>query len=510
MRRSVTVRGGAARVAARMAAHAGDTGWFWLDGEAAAHSIPADGALPAEDALSYLGIAAELVVAEPCAERAFLDRISGAAAPAPESRSAADSVPSRGFTSGWVAALGYEFGEALLGLPGRPEATEPGGAEPAPAFALRADVVLAVAGEQGELRADSEAEIDAWLAEHGAVLAAPRADRDQVRGDAPEALGSEPHALGSAPDALRSASSAERAAGARWRQDDRAYAAAVEACKDAIREGDAYVICLTDTLSARTRFDPVELFLRLRAQGGAMRAGVIVAPGRALVSASPERFLSVRDGQITTHPIKGTRPRGVSAASDAALAEALRADPKERAENLMIVDLMRNDLSRVCMPGTVAVPSFLRVETHPHVHQLVSTVTGALRPGLGAADAIAACFPGGSMTGAPKRRAVEILRGVEAGPRGLYAGCFGWLDRSGDAELAMTIRSVEYPEGAGAPHRGAGPAQQGGSELGGAAPHAGFAVRIGAGGGITADSRADAEVAEKHLKAAALLRALGR
>jgi anthranilate synthase component 1 len=149
----------------------------------------------------------------------------------------------------------------------------------------------------------------------------------------------------------------------------------------------------------------------------------------------------------------------------------------------MIVDLMRNDLSRVCEPGTVTTRGFLRVETHPHVHQLVSTVAGRLAQGCDVFDVIEASFPGGSMTGAPKRRAVELLAALEDGPRGLYSGCFGWIGHGGDAELAMTIRSVELRDFA--------------SPCG--------TATVGAGGGITADSDPFAEEQERVLKAAPLL-----
>uniref|UniRef100_UPI003A85DEEF anthranilate synthase component I family protein n=1 Tax=Leucobacter sp. BZR 635 TaxID=3378705 RepID=UPI003A85DEEF len=252
---------------------------------------------------------------------------------------------------------------------------------------------------------------------------------------------------------------------------------------------DAYVLCLTDTVERETELSPLELYERLR--GGAVRGGVISIPGRALVSASPERFLSVRDGTVSTHPIKGTRPRGQSPEQDSALAAELAADPKERAENLMIVDLMRNDLARVCEVGSVRVERFLAVETHPRVHQLVSTVAGELRADLDVCDAIAACFPGGSMTGAPKRSAVEILAGLEAGPRGLYSGCFGWIDDSGDAELAMTIRGIELRR----------EPSDGGAWGDGATARA----FVGAGGGITIDSDPVAERRERDLKAAAML-----
>lgn len=451
-RRGVTIVGGAIGLAQRLSAALDERtqSWFWLDGAAAA---------PGEPPVSYLGIAAELAVPVAGRPHEFLERISGAAGPA-----AGDAA---GFCAGWVAALGYEFGEALLGLDPTPDSA------PA-ALALRADVVIAVAGERGELRAGAQASIDEWLTRYGALLS------EGAPGDEPRMAARSTHATRAA-DA--------RASGApqtgRWRHDDPSYEAEVEACKSAIREGEAYVLCLTDTLSLATRARPLDVFLRLRERAGALRGGLIVTPGRALVSASPERFLSVRGARVATHPIKGTRPRGDSPAADEQLAAELQRDPKERAENLMIVDLMRNDLSRVCAPESVAVSGFLRVEQHPHVHQLVSTVSGTLRPGQQTSQVIAACFPGGSMTGAPKRRAVEILRGLEAGPRGLYAGCFGWLDADGDAELAMTIRGVEF--------RGTGALRE---------------ARIGAGGGITADSRAATELAEKHLKAAALLSAL--
>lgn len=451
MRREVTLAGGIEAVARRIAASDSADAWCWLDGAAPA---------PGERAVSYLGIATEVIQSERGRERDFLTRITG------------DAAPSRdeGFFGGWIVALGYEFGVALLGL-------RPALEEVASGFAMRVDVVLAVPSDSaaratgsaegtqegnaviGELRGPSHAAIDAWLARHGDLLVgAPVAAQSR----------NEPQASDLTP---------------KWGRTDTEYAAEVAACKRAIREGDAYVLCLTDAAEVAGTFDPLALFLRLRATGAASRGGVLVTPGRSLVTASPERFLTVQGRRVATHPIKGTRPRGSTPERDLALASDLEQDPKERAENLMIVDLMRNDLSRVCLPGSVRVTGFLRVETHPHVHQLVSTVSGMLAPGNGVADLVAAAFPGGSMTGAPKRRAVEILSELERRPRGLYAGCFGWIDRSGDAELAMSIRGIELREGR---------------------------AIVGAGGGVTADSALEHEVAEKHLKAAALFDALRR
>lgn len=436
--------------------------WCWLDGAG-------------DDAggnWSYLGVASEVISAEPGAEAEFLDLLRAGGTDrgdSPVDPSESDRVPgdfSGGFSGGWVTALGYEFGVALMGLSPSTDSADP-------AFALRLDVVLAVDHTSGraELRGRSEAAVEAVRLRVEALL---RAGKSEALG-APAAT-SEP-------------------APPRWRHEAHQYEAAVESCRQAIRRGEAYVLCLTDTAEVRGgSVDPLDLYLRLRDQGFALRGGVIVAGDRALVSVSPERFLSLRGNQLSTHPIKGTRPRYANDAEDRRAAEELENDPKERAENLMIVDLMRNDLSRVCAAGTVAVTGFLRVETHPHVHQLVSTVSGDLKPGNDVFDAITACFPGGSMTGAPKRRAVELLAELEGEPRGLYSGCFGWLDTRGDAELAMSIRSIELRS---AGHPGAAGDRAGGT-----------VALVGAGGGVTIDSDPAREHDEKGLKAAPLLTAL--
>jgi len=271
--------------------------------------------------------------------------------------------------------------------------------------------------------------------------------------------------------------------GVTWHETGAQYLANIAACQQAIRDGEAYQLCLTTEATVDGAFDPVEVYARLRAQSPSHHGALLRIGGVSLLSSSPERFLEVDPaGTVRTHPIKGTRPRDPDAASDARLKDELLASDKERAENIMIVDLMRNDLARVSEPGSVTVPSLLAVESYAQVHQLVSSVEGRLRPGLDGLDAIAACLPAGSMTGAPKQRATEILDTLEQRARGLYAGAFGYLGRDGRIDLAMTIRSIVLDE------RGA---------------------TIGAGGGITALSVPDDEVAEVHLKAAALLRALG-
>jgi anthranilate synthase component 1 len=260
------------------------------------------------------------------------------------------------------------------------------------------------------------------------------------------------------------------------------YADLIERCRAHIRDGDAYQLCLTTRFRVDGDVDAWSAYRRLRRDAPSHHGGYLRIGGHALLSASPERFLELADGTVRTHPIKGTRPRSADPERDRALAEELRADPKERAENVMIVDLMRNDLSRVCAPGGVAVERLLDVETYPPVHQLVSTVAGNLRAGTSLGQVLDAAFPAGSMTGAPKLSAMAILAALEGVPRGLYAGCFGWVADGGSADLAMTIRSILVDPGG---------------------------ATVGAGGGITWRSRAAAEVAEVALKARAPLAALG-
>ncbi len=267
-----------------------------------------------------------------------------------------------------------------------------------------------------------------------------------------------------------------------WRDDAERYLANVRACQAAIREGEAYQLCLTSEVRVAGSFDARAVFDAVRATGATHHGGLVRIGGIALVSASPERFLEVDDdGLVQTSPIKGTRPRHPDPAEDARLAGELLASEKERAENLMIVDLMRNDLSRVCETGSVAVTRLHVVEPYPRVHQLVSTIQGRLRPAHTAVDALAACFPAGSMTGAPKLRAIRILDELERRPRGPYAGAFGYLAADGSADLAMTIRTIVIDSDG---------------------------ATVGAGGGITALSIPEEELAEARLKAAALLDAL--
>ncbi len=260
------------------------------------------------------------------------------------------------------------------------------------------------------------------------------------------------------------------------------YAGLIDACREEIREGRAYQLCLTTRFETAASVDPIATYLRLRTATPSHHGGMIRSGEHALLSATPERFLEVQDGIVRTRPIKGTRPRGTDPETDAALAAELRASEKEQAENVMIVDLMRNDLQRVCVPGTVAAEKLLEVESYPAVHQLVSTVAGRLSPGETLGSLWDAAFPAGSMTGAPKLSAMQILHRLEGAPRGVFAGCFGWVGDDGAVDLAMVIRSiVVHPGGAW----------------------------VGAGGGITWGSVAADEVAEVGVKARGPLAAVG-
>jgi para-aminobenzoate synthetase component 1 len=218
------------------------------------------------------------------------------------------------------------------------------------------------------------------------------------------------------------------------------YERAVERAVEYIRAGDIFQVNLSQRLSADWDGDPFALYARLRESSPAPFMALVRLGGAEIVSASPERFLSVRGDRIETRPIKGTRPRAPDAAVDAQLARTLAASEKDRAENVMIVDLARNDLGRVARYGTIAVERLCELERHPGVHHLVSTVSASLRPGTRPVDVVRAAFPPGSVTGAPKVRAMEIIDELEPVRRGPYCGAIGWFHR-GDLELSVAIRT---------------------------------------------------------------------
>lgn len=268
-----------------------------------------------------------------------------------------------------------------------------------------------------------------------------------------------------------------------------AYAAAFAAVQEHLHAGNSYEVNLTHRLTVESDLDPVTAYLRLRELNPAPYSGFLqhdVAGARAwLLSSSPERYaLITPDRHVETKPIKGTTPRGATPDEDEAHRARLATDPKTRAENLMIVDLLRNDLSLVCAVGSVEVPALMQVESYASVHQLVSTVRGQLRDDVTTVGALRALFPAGSMTGAPKLRTMQVIGEVESTPRGAYAGAFGWISGDGPADLGVVIRSLTT-DGSGT-------------------------WSLGTGGGITVKSDVDEEWAESEWKAERLLRVFDR
>jgi para-aminobenzoate synthetase len=263
----------------------------------------------------------------------------------------------------------------------------------------------------------------------------------------------------------------------RLRRSPQRYHEEIEACKRYLTAGHSFEICLTNKVVAEASPDPLELYRALRRVNPAPFAAYLRFGDFAVLSSSPERFLSVdRERWAEARPIKGTSRRGATPGEDVQLATALGTDEKNRAENVTIVDLLRNDLGRVCEVGTVEVPELMRVETYETVHQLVSSVRGRLREEVGAAECIRACFPPGSMTGAPKLRTMEILDELEREARGPYSGAIGYLGLGGGCDLSVAIRTIVLD---------------------------GESTAIGAGGAIVVDSDPDEELEEMLLKARA-------
>ncbi|SHL82629.1 anthranilate synthase component I [Actinacidiphila paucisporea] len=269
--------------------------------------------------------------------------------------------------------------------------------------------------------------------------------------------------------------------GVGWSFGGPRYTDAVKDIKERIHAGEAFQVVLSQEMTTECTASALDVYRVLRTTNPSPYMYLLRFDGFDVVGSSPEALVKVADGRAMVHPIAGTRPRGATPQADAALAEELLADPKERAEHLMLVDLGRNDLGRVCEPGSVEVVDFMSVERYSHVMHIVSTVTGRVAPGKTAFDVLTACFPAGTLSGAPKPRAMQIIEELEPTRRGVYGGCVGYLDFAGDSDTAIAIRTAVLRDGV---------------------------AYVQAGAGIVADSDPDAEDTECRNKAAAVLRAV--
>ncbi|GGT35977.1 anthranilate synthase component I [Streptomyces kurssanovii] len=259
------------------------------------------------------------------------------------------------------------------------------------------------------------------------------------------------------------------------------YQAAVEDVKERIRAGEAFQVVPSQRFETPCAASALDVYRVLRATNPSPYMYLFRFEGFDVVGSSPEALVKVEDGHAMVHPIAGTRPRGATPQEDNDLADELLADPKERAEHLMLVDLGRNDLGRVCEPGSVEVVDFMSIERYSHVMHIVSTVTGKVAEGRTAFDVLTACFPAGTLSGAPKPRAMQIIDELEPSRRGLYGGCVGYLDFAGDSDTAIAIRTALLRDGT---------------------------AYVQAGAGVVADSDPVAEDTECRNKAAAVLRAV--
>jgi para-aminobenzoate synthetase component 1 len=330
------------------------------------------------------------------------------------------------------------------------------------------DLVLAVDHVDGR----------AWLLASGYPETSPAARRDRAEariGWARERLREVPKALPASSWAIAAKPDLAPAE----------FKHAVRRTIDYIEAGDIYQANITQRFRAKlpSGFDRLPLYRALRTRNPATFAAYLDFGATTILSSSPERFLKVSDGQVETRPIKGTRPRGRGSAEDSALAAELLASTKDRAENLMIVDLLRNDISRVCRIGSVRVPTLFELESYATVHHLVSVVTGELAVGRGAVDLLRACFPGGSVTGAPKIRAMEIIAELEPTSRGPYCGAIGYLSADGGMDSNIVIRTYCIQD---------------------------QDLTFQVGGGIVADSDPQAEYEESLAKAKALIEVLAQ
>jgi anthranilate synthase component I len=353
------------------------------------------------------------------------------------------------FTGGWLLYLGYELAAEI-----EPRLALPASTDPLRALALRVPAAWVRDRQSGR----------AWVvAEPGHEGMLERLAQDVSR-------------IARAPRPEMHRFEVEE-------EDPALFTAAVRRALDYIGAGDIYQANLSRRwrVGSAAAADPTAVYRRLRAANPSPFAALLRDGEFAVISSSPERLLSVHGGIVSTRPIAGTRPRGASPERDAALIESLLGNEKERAEHVMLIDLERNDLGRVCVGGTVRVDEYMAIESYAHVHHIVSNVSGLKLDGISPVDIIRAMFPGGTITGCPKVRCMEIIAELEGTGRGAYTGTIGYLNRDGSCDLNILIRTITACGGT-------------------------LAFRAGA--GIVADSRPEQELAETRAKAEGMLRAL--
>ncbi len=356
------------------------------------------------------------------------------------------------FTGGWFVYLGYELAGQIEPCLQLPEST---GTLP---------VAIAIRFRSAVIR-DNEKQQSYIVAEHGQSTTVAEILDDISSLTSPSAI-----------DVAAVASVCE--------DDPQDYLNAVGRIHAYIHEGDVFQVNLSRRwqIMLQQTVDAATLFTNLARHNPAPFAGMATWEGVSIISSSPERLVSVRDGRVETRPIAGTRPRSNVSASDRAYSDELLAHPKERAEHIMLIDLERNDLGRLCVPGSIEVNELMVLESYAHVHHIVSNVRGRLRDNIAPGEVIRAVFPGGTITGCPKVRCMEIIAELEQVARGAYTGSMGYINRDGSMDLNILIRSMVCE---------------------------GNRLELRAGAGIVADSNAEAELQETRAKARGLLRALG-
>jgi anthranilate synthase component 1 len=367
----------------------------------------------------------------------------------PAASDESSSEPQLPFTGGWLLYLGYELAAEI-----EPSLSLPASVDALIALALRTPAAWVRDRTAGK----------AWLVAESGCESMLDEFEDRVR-----RLRAQPPSIGPSFEI---------------EEDDPAnFLNAVHRALEYTAAGDVYQTNLSRQWrgNAATRVSPVDIYRRLRSANPSPYAALFCRPEFALLSSSPERLVTIRGNTVATRPIAGTRPRGVTAADDEALIRSLLANEKERAEHVMLIDLERNDLGRVCCGGSVQVDEYMSVESYSHVHHIVSNVSGRLRENVTPIAVIRALFPGGTITGCPKIRCMQIIAELEECGRGAYTGSMGYLNRDGSCDLNILIRTISVQ---------------------------GASIRFRAGAGIVADSIPAQELAETRAKAEGLLRAL--